>query len=651
MHCKTYHHQQHHNTIVRRRCCSSQVLLIPTFVLLSLLQSVLITTLVQGFVLFPTTRRATKIISASTRTTSKMNVGLQSCISRHYLQGCCKGSGNRSWTYNVQRQSRRRSISHLFFSTNYNNHFLSYNPNPRQSIKIKNKLLLQAKASSTSSSSSQSKKDDNNNNNKTRNTKKMKVKLADPSKVDLNALSIAFDEMAKKDGFDESLAFYADEKSFEDDFNYDDFDTTDDDGNEGEDDDEYIDFGSEFDDNSGDSMEERLKAAKRDADLGRVSVPDDLDEFSTKITRDELKKLGFKQELNPFGNDETPRKESFKLLTNSMVCSACGSRFQSKNEDKPGFLPLAKYETQVKLSKIEEVQRIQEKAQSDDWSPEDEIEWLIQSESSSNPAEDGEGIDIEAMADELDIDLVELTNEKKTICKRCHGLQNFGEVPESLRPGWSDEPLLSQEKFRKLLLPLKERPAVIIAVVDLFDFSGSILPELDAIAGDNPVIIAANKADLLPSKMGQTRAENWVRRELEYLGVKSIANIGGAVRLVSCKTGFGIAQMLGKARGMAEDMDCDIYIVGAANAGKSTLINHIMAKNDKSKPQEKKRPGTANQWKGAVTASPLPGTTLEFIKVEIGDGQVLYDTPGLLVPNTLTQRLTPSELKMVVPKR
>ena len=256
------------------------------------------------------------------------------------------------------------------------------------------------------------------------------------------------------------------------------------------------------------------------------------------------------------------------------------------------------------------------------------------------------------MAEELGLDLLELS-KKKTICKRCHGLQNFGEAPEMLRPGWTEEPSLSQEKFRNLLLPLREKPAVILALVDIFDFSGSILPELDAIAGDNPVIIAANKADLISAKMGTTRAESWVRRELEHLGVQSIANIGGAVRLVSCKTGFGISAMLSKVRKIADDMQCDIYVIGAANAGKSTLINHILEKNEekKEKNQGKKRAGNANKNKGAVTASPLPGTTLEFIKIDMGDGMSLYDTPGLLVPGTITQRLTPAELKMVVPKK
>jgi ribosome biogenesis GTPase A len=168
----------------------------------------------------------------------------------------------------------------------------------------------------------------------------------------------------------------------------------------------------------------------------------------------------------------------------------------------------------------------------------------------------------------MNIDLVELSQQKRAICKRCHGLQNFGKVDDALRPGWTSEPTLSQEKFRNLLKPLRDKPAVIIALVDLFDFSGSVLPELDSIAGDNPVILAANKVDLLPDKMGPMRVESWVRRELEYLGVRSLANIGGAVRLVSCKTGLGVAAMMGKARALAEEMDCDIYVVGAANAGK-----------------------------------------------------------------------------------
>jgi len=481
----------------------------------------------------------------------------------------------------------------------------------------------------------------------------------------LDKLTAAFDDIARKEGFDDSTAYFADDATFEDDFVYDkeetDMDLNPDDFDvrdfevDGDDDDEFLDFGSDDEQDDGPelSMEARIAAAKRDMDLGRVSVPDKLDKFAENVSQTDLKRLGFKREANPFGNDETPRKETFTLISNAMSCSACGADFQCSNEQRPGYLPPDKFATQVKLSKIEDLQNLQEKAEGSEWSPEDEIEFLIQTSGEEGKQGDTDvtDIDVNAVAEEMDLDIVGLAT-KKVICKRCHGLQNFGKVEKTLRPGWTEEPMLSQEKFRALLKPIREKPAVIIALVDLFDFSGSVLPELDAIAGDNPVILAANKADLLPTEMGQARAENWVRRELEYLGIKSIANVGGAVRLVSCKTGFGIAGMLAKARRLADEMDCDMYIVGAANAGKSTLLNHILEKKDEASGKRGKvRAGNANKFKGAVTTSPLPGTTLKFIKIDLGEGKILYDTPGLLVNGSLTQLLTPEELKMVVPKK
>ena len=516
--------------------------------------------------------------------------------------------------------------------------------------------------------------------------KKWKVNESIQSDDAADKLAAAFDELARNEGFDSSLSYLANDTGFEEDFEFVDdnnntsgskedefgdkadildprsFDISDFAGfNDDIDnetpskvlDDEYLDLGGDIESDV-DDMEARIAAAKRDVDIGRVTIPAGLDDFADAASDVDLRKLGFERELNPFGDDETPRKQQFKIISNAMTCSACGSEFQSRDEKKPGFLPPEKFEIQTKLSRIEEMQDLMEKADSDEWSVEDEVEFLIQTSGGDGDDVDGADvpgstINIDQMAEELGLDLVQLAS-KKVICKRCHGLQNFGKVDESLRPGWSNEPAISQQKFRELLRPISQKPAVIVALVDLFDFTGSVLRELDGIAGDNPVILAANKVDLLPNQMGRHRVENWVRRELEYIGVKSLANVGGAVRLISCKTGTGVFEMLQKARSIADDMDCDVYVVGAANAGKSTLINHILG-YDENKKVGKIRAGNRNAFKGALTTSPLPGTTLKFIKVDLGDGKNLIDTPGLLVPGTLTQILTPEELKIVVPKK
>ncbi|GKY94693.1 hypothetical protein MPSEU_000434800 [Mayamaea pseudoterrestris] len=465
----------------------------------------------------------------------------------------------------------------------------------------------------------------------------------------INKLAAAFDELAKKEGFDNSNAFFADDATFDEPFG-DDADFDDDEDNMDENDEEDDDIIASFAHDADGDMDARIAAASRDL----VGIVKDKKPVVKGLTFDNMKEIGFRKERNPYGNDETPRKVSYAVLTNAMSCPACGADFQSADEGRPGFLPLEKYELQVKLSKLEEIRKLDEKAATADWTTEDEVKWLMQTTGSASVEDvtSSSGIAFDDAATELEVDLDSLSTKKKTICKRCHGLQNYGTVENVLRPGWTDEPLLSQENFRKLLDPLSEKPAVILALIDLFDFTGSILPELDEIAGDNPVILVANKVDLLPSAMGFVRAENWVRRELEYYGVRSLANIGGAVQLVSCKTGFGMDKMMAKARSLAADMNCDIYLVGAANAGKSTLLNRIVdwRSSDDQEPV-KKRAGNRNMRKGSVTTSPLPGTTLKFIEVDLGDGQKIIDTPGLLVNGTLTQLLTPEELKVVVPQR
>eukprot|EP00953_Heterococcus_sp_UTEX-ZZ885_P001989 1588-Heterococcus_DN1.PRE.6 len=46
----------------------------------------------------------------------------------------------------------------------------------------------------------------------------------------------------------------------------------------------------------------------------------------------------------------------------------------------------------------------------------------------------------------------------------------------------------------------------------------------------------------------------------------------------------------------------------------------------------------------------VPGTTLDFLRIDLGDNACLYDTPGLILPHQLTSRLNPEELKAVIPQ-
>ena len=130
---------------------------------------------------------------------------------------------------------------------------------------------------------------------------------------------------------------------------------------------------------------------------------------------------------------------------------------------------------------------------------------------------------------------------------------------------------LQPEHFRELLKGLARRRCLIIAVVDLFDFDGSFTPDLAAIVGpSNPLIIVANKVDLLPSRANPDDVRRWVRRACARHGVSRIAS----THLVSCKSGVGLEKLLGEMQSTMKERSMDCYVVGAANAGKSSSAPH-----------------------------------------------------------------------------
>lgn len=280
--------------------------------------------------------------------------------------------------------------------------------------------------------------------------------------------------------------------------------------------------------------------------------------------------------------------------------------------------------------------------------------------------------------------------------------------------------VLTPEVFRKNLARLASRPAVIIYLVDVIDFQGTFLSDLRSLVGPTaPIMMALNKADLLPAGYSAERVARWARTEARSLGVGGLTS----VHLTSARTGAGVKELLADAILLGRQTDADVYVVGAANVGKSTLINQLLAGADRMRggkalaaaerlrikseqaavaraaaaamasrteggegslagdapdgvadargagtvgasagedpshittPAEsraaRKRESAARAAK-LLTTSVIPGTTLGMVRVPLGGRLSLYDTPGVILPRSLTHRLTAAELRAVLPTR
>ena len=75
-------------------------------------------------------------------------------------------------------------------------------------------------------------------------------------------------------------------------------------------------------------------------------------------------------------------------------------------------------------------------------------------------------------------------------CQRCFRLRHYNEVADVS---------LTDDDFLRLLNQLGQADALIVNVVDIFDFNGSLIPGLHRFVGDNPVLLVGNKEDLLPN--------------------------------------------------------------------------------------------------------------------------------------------------------
>ncbi|MFA9558814.1 ribosome biogenesis GTPase YqeH [Evansella sp. AB-rgal1] len=208
------------------------------------------------------------------------------------------------------------------------------------------------------------------------------------------------------------------------------------------------------------------------------------------------------------------------------------------------------------------------------------------------------------------------------ICQRCYRLKHYNEVQDVS---------LTDDDFLKILNELGQKNALIVKIVDIFDFDGSWLPGLHRFVGKNPILLVGNKVDLLPKSVKRTKLINWMKLQSKNYGLQT-----KDVHLMSADTGEGVleaANLIETYRGKR-----DVYIVGSTNVGKSTFINRLL-----------KEFGADDEF--MITTSNIPGTTLDMIDVPLDDGSSLFDTPGIINHHQMAHLLDKNELKIISPRK
>lgn len=366
------------------------------------------------------------------------------------------------------------------------------------------------------------------------------------------------------------------------------------------------------------------------------------------------------------------------------ICPGCGVFMQDEDPDLPGYYQKRKLSLTEPTEDVEDVEDVEddfygiidddivsEDENSDGKEVDDEFDWDSDEWEAKLMEEEGNDLELDGFAP-ADVGYGNITeetvrraekkriskSEKKrrareaqkereevTVCARCHSLRNYGQVKnqaaENLIPDFDFDRLIAN----RLMKSTSNLNNVVVMVVDCVDFDGSfpkraaksLFKALEGNKNDPKIskklpklVLVATKVDLLPSQISPTRLDRWVRHRAKAAGAPKLTG----VYLVSARKDVGVRNLLSFIKELAGPRG-NVWVIGAQNAGKSTLIN-ALAKKEGAKVKK-------------LTEAPIPGTTLGILRIAgiLSAKAKLFDTPGLLHPYLVSMRLNREEQKMV----
>jgi ribosome biogenesis GTPase A len=364
--------------------------------------------------------------------------------------------------------------------------------------------------------------------------------------------------------------------------------------------------------------------------------------------------------LNNLSTKRLSSVVSTSTIENNDYCPGCGAKFQTEDSLEPGYLIKPSSSTASSTNKKSNEKSNAKKLSKQEIEdainklPEDikKLMYPFEYSSTSTRKEIKVG----------DSTLKEQERERRIFCQRCYNLKYHNKLSSSSSSSSSSswqETLTMDKSFLNFLQ--KKKNSIILTIIDIFDFPGSLIKNLDNLIGkNNSNILIANKVDLLPKNFNENMIKNWLKNYCYEYGLKNIHNIF----LCSAKKNWMIKDLCNEISKIKNYND-NIYLIGNTNVGKSELINSIL------------RTYVHNGKKYEVTSSHIPGTTINMLGLPLDifgdtfgknikgilfnnnnndnnnqeDHRFLFDTPGIVNENQLFHFLDQEELKMIIPQR
>ena len=205
--------------------------------------------------------------------------------------------------------------------------------------------------------------------------------------------------------------------------------------------------------------------------------------------------------------------------------------------------------------------------------------------------------------------------KNNNLCERCFRIQHYNEYKRVEK---------NNQNFIDNLEQIKKSNDLVVLVVDLFHMNQNIIEITKHCS--NQMILVFTKRDLLPLSVTDEKLKQYA----EMLGIHPLETI-----IVSATKNRGLDELYEAMK--IHQTSKNVYLIGYTNAGKSTLINHLIYHY--------------SNLERTITTSMLSSTTLGNIEIPLNEDLILLDTPGILEEGNICDQLDVNDLKKILPKK
>ena len=193
---------------------------------------------------------------------------------------------------------------------------------------------------------------------------------------------------------------------------------------------------------------------------------------------------------------------------------------------------------------------------------------------------------------------------------------------------------LDHETDKDILKILKDAvatDALIVWMVDLFNFNGTLNPDVVKKIKKLPIVVIGTKRDLMPSLATDEMLIRYLDERFSEVGINPIS-----IKLIGSEDQIDIKAFLAAFAEYRKGRD--IYLLGELNSGKTTFINKLL-KDYK------------NNTRWQVKTELYPGTNSDVLEIPLTNSSFFYELPGLSNSTSVYSRVEASVQKIITPKK